>query len=240
MNTRSSMSSVKEIQDAIKAEFINHDKQFMDTFSKRLDKLEALITEKDNIILKQEKRIDELECKLDQVVIDNDSLEQYGRRMNFRVENVEKREGETDGSLQNNILHILRKSGVQIQPDDVVRHHRSSKIREKEIEVEGGKKTIKYGQCIVKVSSWRVREAVHKARKKSRDNGHPVRQDLTQRRYELIAKARGIIEGWGELPQPVFAYANINCEPSIRRGADVFKFKSERELMNNLPRFAPE
>ena len=229
MSTRAQTTLSKEISDLMKIEFDNQKSEFekiMNTFSKKIDNLEKLVTEKDQ-------RIAELEEKVD-------SLESYGRRMNFRIENVEQKGGETPDSLQQSIIDIVRESGVELSASDIVRHHRSSRVKEKEVDVDGHKRKIKYGQCIVKLSSWKMREAVHNARKKSREIGHPSRQDLTKIRFELIAKARRLIENWGVLAQPVYAYANINCEPTIRSGAVAMKFRCERDLANILPRFAPK
>ena len=236
MSTRANTNLAKEFTDAMRIELDIQKDEFqkiMDSFSQKIVNLEKVVTEKDA-------RIAELELKVDNLATEVDSLESYGRRMNFRIENVEMKEGETPASLQNSIIAIVRESGVNLSPDDIVRHHRSSRVKEKEVDDGGRKRKLKYGQCIIKLSSWRMREAVHNARKKSREIGHPTRQDLTKIRYELIAKARRSIDRWGVLDQPVYAYANINLEPTIRRGAAAMKFRSDRELDEALANFAPK
>ena len=83
------------------------------------------------------------------------------------------KEGETPASLQKSIIDIVRESGVNLSPSDIVRHHRSSRVKEKEVDDGGRKRNLKYGQCIIKLSSWRMREAVHNARRNHAKSATP-------------------------------------------------------------------
>jgi len=200
-------------------------------FEQKFAALEHSIKEKDTLICKLEKRVDAL-------ATENDALEQYGRRFHFRVENVEVRQGETPDSLQADVISVLQAAGVVISDKDVARLHRSSKPKEIVCEEGGPQRSRRVTQCIVKVNNWRVRELAHNSRNAARAAGHPIKQDLTKRRRDMIQKAREAIAGWGTLPgEPVWAYANINCEPSIRRGREVRKFRTDDELREALAHF---
>ena len=155
--------------------------------------------------------------------------------MNFRVENVPFHDGETPASLESQVVSILHAAGAEIAPSDIVRLHRSTALRVRD-DVCGGRKT---SQIICKLNKWRVRESVHFARNAARTNGHPVKQDLTKRRRDLITEANVAIREWGQLRSPVYAYANINCEPTMRRGKEVKRFSTDDDLKAALTFFRP-
>ena len=72
-----------------------------------------------------------------------------------------------------------------------------------------------------------------------REAGHPVKQDLTKRRRELVTEAVNVVSKWGKLPIAVYAYANINCVPTMRRGHESMKFTTTEELQDVLDHFKP-
>ena len=200
----------------------------LEGLTSRLDGLASEVAAKDSAIRILEERCTQLE-------IDHDALEQYGRRMNVRVENVPVSDGESPASLQSQVINILKEAGAVIDTSDVVRLHRSTAARARE-NVCDGKKT---SQVIVKLNNWRARESVHFARNAARVNGHPVKQDLTQRRRELITEANVAIRAWGQLSTPVYAYCNINCEPTMRRGREVERFQTMDDMKLALDVFRP-
>jgi septal ring factor EnvC (AmiA/AmiB activator) len=231
-NTRSSSASnisalEEQIQQAVQAA--------IGPLISQINNLEQKLAERDTQIYTLEKKVVDLET-------DVDSLEQYGRRMNFRVENVPYDEGETNDSLKQKVINIMQEAGADISAKDIVRHHRSNKLQTAANNVSTDRQQRgagKYSQVIVKVNNWRARESAHLSRNTARGKGHPIKQDLTARRRELIAKANDTIISWGDLPTPVFCYANINCEPTIRRGREVKKFTSIDSMNVALEHFRP-
>ena len=112
--------------------------------------LEGIITEKSNIILSMQTRVDSLEkqllasvnsnvqltsrvatleAKLQKLEVKIDDNEQRGRKMNLRIEGIEFEEGETKGQLKTKILNTLNKMDANINAADICRFHRSGKPR---------------------------------------------------------------------------------------------------------------
>ena len=225
-----------------------------DTLNMKIDGLISRIGLLEETIRCKDAHIDKLEADIavcrrvnQQLKVSHDDLEQYGRRMNVRVENVPYSDGETDGQLRDKLLAIFDKAGAHVSAGDIVRHHRSGRLREKDSrrngevpeEDGGGGPQPKYGQCIVKVNTWRARESLHLARKKAREQGNPIKQDLTKRRLDLVMKARNMMDGWETFEPPVYAYANINSDLVMRRGKEVKKFNNDNELTDALEFFGP-
>ena len=239
MTTRSAIATMEEMKATIESSIAKH----LGPLQASQSSLQATITALSNQIATLEQKIvskdthiSKLEARVDQLEAANDSLEQYGRRMNIRVENVLHHEDEDSESLQKQVLEMLTAAGAQIQPSDVVRHHRSTPLRRKNESSD----TRKYSQVIVKLSNWRARESCHNARNNAREKGFPIKQDLTKWRRELISEANVAIRDWGTLQGPVYTYANINCEPTMRRGRDVRRFSSMGDLQLALGFFKPQ
>ena len=221
------------VRSAISAAIAPLSDQIRDLFQK-VSELEAKLAAKDDRILQLSSTNKQLQARVADMEVANDALDQYGRRMNFRVENIPFNEGETIDSLGTQVLGILQEAGARIEPNDVVRLHRSTPLRAKE-NVCGGRRC---SQVIVRVGSWRTRESVHSARNAARAKGlHPIRQDLTKFRRELLSQANDAIREFGELRVPVWAYANINCQTVLRQGKEVRKFGTESELKDALDHF---
>ena len=182
---------------------------------------------------------------------DND--EQYGRRMNVRVEGLAWEEGETDDQLETQILKKFADQGVPLQPSDIIRMHRSSKPKNKD-----NRPTTK--QAIIKLSNWKAREKLRgwnkEARRVEKETKVPqlrVNNDMTKRRLTLLDAARSRIktglarqhsvkqieEG---LPdhQNVFAYCNIQSDLRIRARGNVHSFNSLEDLDEVLTKLFPE
>ena len=243
MSTRSATKpSVLEIQQVIEEAITKNLvplSQNILALTSQLVALEKKLFERDTRISTLENTVAKLQETVSTLASDHDALEQYGRRMNFRVENVEYQEGETTESLQEQVVTILRGAGSSIRSEDVVLLHRTSALRFRENVSRGGGESprVKSSQVIVRVAKWRVRENIHLQQNEARAAGHPVKQDLSQRRRELITAAIEAIKGWPEQETPVYAYANINCVPTIRRGRETRKFTSDDELQSALAHF---
>ena len=102
----------------------------------KITSLEGKIESLEDAIKEKQLKIDMLERDMNivmavnkQLVIANDNLEQYGRRFNIQVENVSRDPGETNESLKTKIVDILVKAGANIDKSNIVRHHRSSRVK---------------------------------------------------------------------------------------------------------------
>jgi len=170
-----------------------------------------------------------------------DDIEQYGRRMNIRLEGISFQEGETNDDLETKVVTELAKVGVSIETRDIIRLHRSSKAKQK-----NGSTT---RQCIMKLANWRAQERFAGFNKKARQMESTeevkcirVNNDLTKRRLTLLDSARNQISSHlsktfseDELKhlsdsQNVFAYSNINSELRMRVRGKVIKFNTLPEL----------
>ena len=189
--------------------------------------LKRRMTEKDAIITKLEERVAQLETA-------HDDLEQYGRRLNIRIENVPHSDGESPQDLEQKVLNNLKDSGAAITVNDVQRLHRSTKLRLKD--------GVKTSQVIVRLNNWKAREAAHLARNNARIRGFAIKQDLTHARRELIAEGHAAMRDWRVPPNsdPVFIYANINCQVVMRRGREVERINSMDDLQRVLAHFSPQ
>ena len=203
--------------------------------------LTAQVAAMESKLLEKETRIKQLDStnqllreRVESMELATDNLDQYGRRMNFRVENIPFTEGETIDSLGKQVLGILEAVGAPVDPKDVVRLHRSTPLRSRENVCAG----VKCSQVIVRVGTWKTRERVHLARNAARAKGlHLIRQDLTKPRRDLLTKANDAIRDFGATRVPVWAYANINCQPVLRQGKEVRRFSTESELRDALDHF---
>ena len=119
-----------------------------------------------------------------------------------------------------------------------MRCHRSGKTAP----LEDSDDPQEYGQCILAVDRWDVRESLHLARKQAHANGFGIRQDLTKFRLGLLTSARETISSWN-IPKEavqVYAYANINCDLVIRKDKYVKRFNDKKSMNDALQFFQPQ
>ena len=209
-------------------------------FKLKLEEKDALIQQLLTRVAKLESRPDNssaLRDLVEQLEAGHEALEQYGRRMNFRVDNIPYVEGETASSLQASVMQKLEAAGAEVSPSDVSRLHRSTALRRKP---GSDANSPKVSQVIVRVTNWRARESAHLARNTARVNGHPIKQDLTAARRELISNAHAAMKDWPQdSTTPVYVYANINCQVVMRRGREVEKICNQADLESMLDHFHP-
>lgn len=113
-----------------------------------------------------------------------DDLEQYGRRMNVRIADIDEAENEDTDQV---VMDFAKKINVNIRPEDIDRSHRV-KRREREPS-EGDTRPL---EIIVKFTNSKARLAFMKGRdtlRKSRSNIF-INEDLTAGRKELTYECR--------------------------------------------------
>ena len=154
-----------------------------------------------------------------------DDLEQYGRRMNVRVEGVPYNRGESEDELFAGINEKLQLVNAEIAREDVVRFHRSAAPKL-------NNDNILTTQCIVKFAKWAPRRTMQGVNKLAREKNACVRvhHDLTYRRYSLLAKARTQIKDTLGHVDETFAFVNVNSNLKIRSQRTVLDFNTEQQL----------
>lgn len=191
----------------------------------------SLKAENNQIRYKQqalENQFDVMRRSYEKLATSHDDLENYGRRLNVRIEGIPALKDETEEQLFSAIQTQLAEVDVVINENDVVRFHRSAKPRM-------NKSNVLCQQTIVKFARWNHRRAAQAVNKKSREKKLPIRvhNDLTKRRFNLLGRARKEIEQ--RLPNQsrddnVFAYPDINSNLIIRKGRLTFPFNTDDEL----------
>ena len=140
--------------------------------------------------------------------------EQYSRRNNIIIKNIppaDSSEEETGDICLQKVSSAISDMGIELPANAIDRAHRVGKPR----------KTLKYGEqqsVIVRFTSWRDRTLVYRARK---DSGLVISLDISKARQDLLYKVRSeLVERY---PDAVFAFADVNCNLSVKF-ASGFKF----------------
>ena len=123
---------------------------------------------------------------------------------------------------------------INIKKHDIVRFHRSAKPSR-------NRDGILVAQTIIKFARWGKRSLAHFVNKRAREEkkGFRIHNDLTQRRYQLLNRARDVISTRFPTENPndrpsVIAFANVNSNLIIRSGREKYQFNTESELDNIL------
>ena len=152
-----------------------------------------------------------------------DDIEQYGRRVCLRVEDMPLQQNETEQKLMDQLENEFSNMGLDVTASAIERLHRIGPIYSEEDE-DG--KQYERQQVIVKFKNWGSRTKVYKNRKKS--NKFKFRVDLTKRRLLLLKKARDMTKN---MPNVDFTFSDVNCRLALRLTNGDFKFfNSETEL----------
>jgi chromosome segregation ATPase len=217
------------------------------TLTAEISQLQRRLQQKDDHIKELTTRIEQLEAgggggdnnalleRISDLEYEHDELEQYGRRMNIRLDNVPEQENETPASVERKALEMLAEAGEIIKSSDVVRMHRLGQLRPDRDQPQR-----KQGQVIIRLNNWAARESAHLVRNAARTKGYPIRQDLTKNRRDMIAEANAQIREWGNpRGDPVYCYANINCVVTMRCGRSTQKIHCEEDLKNALRHYKP-
>ena len=194
-----------------------------------------------------------LRNELTKISIQHDDLEQYGRRYAIRVEGLEFTDiKEKNEDLQAKLIEKFKELEIDIDNSDIVRLHRSSKIKHLKVNRDS-EDTYPTKQCLIKFSNWRAREKFGQFNKKMRNSTKlRVYNDLTTRRLGLLADARSKIrdsfksmnysdERINSLPdtENVFAYVDINSNLAIRNRGQIRRFNTHAELNDILKEAFP-
>ena len=200
-NTRANPAAADELNLSaeMKEYFENLMAQHTQTILNRVEALEKRIQEKYCIIEELKVEKEELKERVSymekNVFVAIDDAEQYGRRMNIRLENIPYSSDETNATLKTKIETALEQCGVEVNDGMLVRWHRSG--RPYSLENKDGT-TTKVAQTILKFSTWEPRRQAHRSKAKIKDDDLPyiVRHDLTKRRFSLLKEAMTELKKW--------------------------------------------
>ena len=97
-----------------------------EVLSKTLQKMERCIDRQNEQRLADPKTL----CTLRRLTYDNDRLEQYTRRENFRISGVAVAPGETSAQTEKLALNLMKETGVTVTGDDIADCHRVGRPRD--------------------------------------------------------------------------------------------------------------
>lgn len=142
----------------------------LDELKAALDRNTEVIQRLETALIEKEKKIIELEEKLEEKT---DSLEQDQRRQCLRIFGVPESELEDTDIIA---INIAAQIGVELEPRDIDRSHRV------------GKKGERPRAVIVKLVSYKKRREMFQNKRKLKNSGKTIREDLTQRRHKLLGE----------------------------------------------------
>ena len=213
----------KEFIDLLNSAVRNAIDKKMNEFLRRLEVTEGDVLDLQSELRKTNKELTDLKSTLshreniiDKLENDMNSMEQYSRRSCLRIFGIEEEKGEnTDAKVAEMIKDQLN-IPIDIQRD-IDRSHRVGKVREAALsktatsttpaetsssdEASSGKKTKKEKprSIIVKFISYRKRREILERRRKLKNTGISIVEDLTIRNQKLLAATRGtegVISAW--------------------------------------------
>ena len=204
-------------------------------YSARADELQARVEEVEGQLRETRADNKQLRRRLDDSEVAHDDLENYGRRMNIRIEGIEYDNDETPDQLYEKVKGCLQEVDINVKKTDIVRFHRSGPPQRKQ-----GRPTT--AQTIVKFVRWDKRSRAHYANKRARQGNMSFRihNDLTKRRFDLLAKARERLNAlYPDDPNPpAFAYTDVNSNLKVRRGREMFNLNTEQDLSDIMRQLA--
>ena len=193
-----------------------------------------LVTEK---IQDQEKQISALEERIDELEANNavleshvahlhksyENQEQYSRRLCLRIDGIKlppKGTNESGEEVLGKVKEIFDELEVDV-PDAVI--DRAHRIGPKSTDGDGKPRQ----QVIVRLTTWRHRTAIYRARKKA-TSSVKIRLDLTKPRLDLLISANDILKKY----KGYYAFADVNCRTRAKIGGKFNFFDSIEDLQN--------
>ena len=143
-----------------------------------------------------------------------DELEQYGRRLCLRIDNVPFKENETSDEVLQIVKEKITEAECDIPEAVLDRAHRIGLpyvLTESKVKVQS---------IITRFTTFRHRTLFYRNRKKLGD-GVKIKLDLTKHRYRTLQGARDVAD---KVNSVKFVYADINCRLKVRFNDDTEKF----------------
>ena len=156
-----------------------------------------------------------------------DDVEQYGRRLCLRIDNIPISEGENPKVIEQELQKEFVNMGVELPEDAIDRAHRIGKKYDVEVEeVDGTTTEVTKQQVIVRFSIWKYRTLMYRNRNKRKKVR--IKIDLTKRRLELLSYARDITKGVEGIE---YVFCDVSCRLNVKLSNGRFRaFNSITEL----------
>ena len=159
-----------------------------------------------------------------------DRLDQYGRRSNIIIRNVEIPNNETQDHVEQKVKQIIGSLNVPNATEDIDKTHRIGRVKTDE------KLNKRFQNIVVRFRSHRTRYAVYNKRKDAKNN-IKFNPHLTQHRGKLLHESIVFCENIDGVD---FTYANLHGDLCVRlsekvNDKNVIKsFNTMQELKNYL------
>ena len=181
----------------------NELKQDLITEIKLLIQLEV-----EKVVKKQKEEFDETVIKLQEQITmleqEKDDLEQYGRRVCVRIDDVPVESEETAESVFEKVGKFLGEACPDVPVSCIDRAHRIGS------EYKSYRNKKKCCSIIVRFMSFRHRTMFYRNRKRLKDVR--IKLDLTKRRYKILKDAIDLAK---EHPDLNYVYADVNCRLKV-------------------------
>ena len=181
----------------------NELKQDLITEIKLLIQLEV-----EKVVKKQKEEFDETVIKLQERITtpeqEKDDLEQYGRRVCVRIDDVPVESEETAESIFEKVGKLLGEACPDVPVSCTDRAHRIGS------EYKSYRNKKKCCSIIVRFMSFRHRTMFYRNRKRLKDVR--IKLDLTKRRYKILKDAIDLAK---EHPDLNYVYADVNCRLKV-------------------------
>ena len=151
---------------------------------------------------------------------DHDDLEQYGRCLCVRLEDIPAKKDETADKVFSKTENILKEACPNLSGDYIDRAHRIGRG----YKCHKTNKTCR--SVIVRFTSFKHRTSIYRDRNILKDVR--VKLDLTKKRYNILKSARSIADGKQDV-NSVFADVNCRLKVVFKDGTSEF-FKDISEL----------
>lgn len=147
----------------------------------------------ENIELKSS--CNELRQRLTRLELENDALEQYGRRNIIRVSGIQEQNNEDTDDI---VLQLANDLDVPMTKQDIDRSHRVGKLDTRNQSGRAGRAKKPVRDIIVKFSTYNARHRLFQKRKALRETDSELlksvylNEDLTKFRSEILFEARSL------------------------------------------------
>ena len=157
-----------------------------------------------------------------------DDVEQYGRRLCLRVNDVPVTKDETSQEVEDKLREEFVKMGLNLPDNAIDRAHRIGRKYQVQQESDNANVTgvITKQQVIIRFTSWRFRTEVYRKRKNSKKFKFKI--DLTKRRFMLLKNAKQTTK---DVEGVDYIFCYVNCRLNIKfMDGRVRAFNSESEV----------
>ena len=234
MERMTALESRIEEKDNIIKSLVLEMSQMKCDYSERLTAVEARLGEKDRCIDTLSEDLSQMKQQLffatrenERLALEMDDLQQYGRRMNVRIDGIPYESDESESDLQGKIIDTLKPLGVDVDPGMLVRFHRSAAPYK-------NKDGVVVAQCIMRFASWRPRKQAHAAKKIAMKKKIPIyiSHDRTKSRYDLFKSAARRLKEVNI--KDTFAFVDVNSNLVVRSNDNLRYFNTTDDLNDIL------